>query len=93
MYYQVFVDEAYVRGAQVVLEREVENFDCLLGTTVEDGWTDFNGRMLLAEGVFLNVSELKGFVKKYYPEVDLDVLFVLAFPEEPVLIDWGRWTL
>ena len=87
MYYQVFIDEAYVRDGQAFLEGKVDkNFDCL--SESEDGWIDMNGRMLLAEGTFFNASELQRFVKECYPNVDLDVLFVLEFPEKPVLMNW-----
>lgn len=86
MYYQVFIDGAYIRDAQAYLAGEVdENTEYVMS---DEGWEDIESDALFIERECKNLKELKEFIRRLYPNIDLEVLSVWEFPEKPVLIDW-----
>lgn len=86
MYYQVFIDGGYIRDAQAYLAGQAdENSEYVLR---DEGWEDIESDALFIGREFEDLKELKEFVKRFYPNIDLKVLSVLEFPEKPVLIDW-----
>lgn len=86
MYYQVFIDGAYIRDAQAYLAGQAdENSEYVLS---DEGWEDIESDALFIGREFEDLKELKEVVKRLYPNIDLKVLSVLEFPEKPVLIDW-----
>ena len=86
MYYQVFIDGAYIRDAQAYLAGQAdENSEYVLS---DEGWEDIESDALFIGREFEDLKELKEFVKRFSPDIDLKVLSVLEFPEKPVLIDW-----
>lgn len=86
MYYQVFIDGAYIRDAQAYLAGEVdENTEYVMS---DEGWEDIESDALFIEREFENLNELKKFIRRLYPEIDFTVLSVFELPEKPVSIDW-----
>lgn len=86
MYYQVFIDGGYIRDAQAYLAGQAdENSEYVMG---DEGWEDIESDALFIGREFEDLKELKEFVKRFYPNIDLKVLSVLEFLEKPVLIDW-----
>lgn len=86
MYYQVFIDGAYIRDAQAYLAGEVdENTEYVMSS---EGWEDIESDVLFMEREFEDLNELKKFIRRLYPEIDFTVLSVFELPEKPVLMNW-----
>nr|WP_297934589.1 hypothetical protein [uncultured Lachnoclostridium sp.] len=85
MYYQVFVDCAYIRDAQGYLAGEVdENSEYLIG---DDGWEDVSGDALVIAREFESLKELKKCIKQWYPDMDFEVLQVYELPSAPKMVN------
>lgn len=86
MYYQVFIDGAYIRDAQAYLAGQAdENSEYVMS---DEGWEDIESDALFIEREFEDLKELRKFIKRLYPNIDLKVLSVWEFSKKPVLIDW-----
>lgn len=86
MYYQVFINDAYVRDAQIYLGGKADdNAEYLM---IDEGWEDVGPNILFIEREFENFNKMKEFIRELYPDMDFRALSVLEFPEKPVLMNW-----
>lgn len=86
MYYQVFIDGAYIRDAQAYIAGKVdENSEYVMS---DEGWEDIESNALFIERECKNLKELKEFIRQLCPEIDFAVLSVLEFSEKPAFVNW-----
>lgn len=83
--YMVFMDDPYVRDAQIYCGTIDEDED-IYSEENEDNWYDTSGPVLLIDRDFKTLDELRKTVMDFYPDMDLCTLRVIRVSAETVCL-------